>query len=87
MRAYIALHQSREVGEPAVLFDSKLFSSDFFRESLEMVSLVKLALEKNLLVPFCQEIHDNSPSLISTRKIECLVRMRDPADPLSVIAP
>lgn len=87
MRAYIALHQSREMQEPAVLFDSNLLTSEFFRESLEMVSLVKLAIEKDLLVPFCQEIHENEPSLIPVKKFECLVRMKDPSDTHSVIAP
>lgn len=87
MRAYIALHQSRETEEPAVLFDSNLLTSEFFRESLEMVSLVKLAIERDLLVPFCQDIHDNSYPLIPQIKKECLVRMRDPGDPSSVIAP
>lgn len=87
MRAYIALHQSRELGEPAVLFDSTLLTSAFFREGLEMVSLVKYALEKDLFVPFYQEIHDNSPFPSSRKKAECLVRMFDPSDSVSIIAP
>lgn len=87
MRAYIALHQSRERGEPAVLFDSTLLTSAFFREGLEMVSLVKYALEKDLFVPFYQEIRDNAPFASPQKKVECLVRMYDPADAVSVIAP
>lgn len=87
MRAYIALHQSRERGEPAVLFDSTLLTSAFFREGLEMVSLVKYALEKDLFVPFFQEIHDNSAIPSPQKKVECLVRMYDPDDAVSVISP
>lgn len=87
MRAYIALHQSRERNEPAVVFNSTLLTSSFFREGLEMVSLVKYALEKDLFVPFFQEIRDNSPFPSPVKKVECLVRMFDPVDKVSVIAP
>lgn len=52
-----------------------------------MVSLVKYALEKDLFVPFYQEIHDNSAFHSPTKKVECLVRMYDPADAVSIIAP
>ncbi|MDQ1343718.1 MAG: c-di-GMP phosphodiesterase [Patescibacteria group bacterium] len=55
-----ALQHSKERGE-YVIFDDNLKTSGQYREGLEMASIVRLALEKNLVKPFFQEIVRNPP--------------------------
>lgn len=84
-RGYMALHQSRECHEP-IIYDPGLISSDFFRKNLEMASLVRLALDHDLFVPFYQPIYENFPTNEPTCKVECLTRMIHPSDRVSVVA-
>lgn len=86
-RAFIALHESQETKNPIVIFREGMFDSAYFREHLEMISLVKHAIEHDLFIPFYQEIHDNFPNGDSVKKVECLARMKNPSDPASVVSP
>ncbi len=55
-----ALQHSKERGE-YVIFDDNLKTSGQYREGLEMASIVRLALERNLVKPFFQKIVSNPP--------------------------
>lgn len=84
-RGYMALHQSRDCHEP-IIYDPDLVTSEFFRKNLEMASLVRIALDHGLFVPFYQPIYENFPTNDASCKVECLTRMIHPSDRVSIVA-
>lgn len=62
------------------VFQDDMLKTSLLQKGFEMVSLVRMALENDLFVPFYQEIHDNFGKNPDMKKVECLVRMIDPSN-------
>ncbi|MFT5659664.1 MAG: diguanylate cyclase (GGDEF)-like protein [Sulfurimonas sp.] len=74
-KADIALKSAKKRGKSFLLYDEKLNVEQQYKNNIEWVKKINIAIEKDKIVPFFQPIYDNKTNAIVS--CECLIRLID----------
>jgi diguanylate cyclase (GGDEF)-like protein len=74
-KADIALKSAKKLQDSFLLYDEKLKIEEQYKENIEWVKKLKIAINNNKIVPFFQPIYDNKTDKIAS--YECLIRLLD----------
>jgi diguanylate cyclase (GGDEF)-like protein len=74
-KADIALKSAKKQGKPYLFYDEKLNVEGQYKNNMEWVKKLKIAIKQDKIVPYFQPIYDNKSDKIVS--CECLIRLID----------
>lgn len=82
-KADIALKSAKKQQKPFLIYDENLNIEEQYKNNMEWVKKLKIAIKKSMIVPYFQPIFDNKSNKIVS--YECLIRLID--DNANIVTP